>query len=407
MLLRPHDALQRILETCPQLTAEAVPLERAGGEVLREPIVAERDQPPFDRVTMDGIALCYASYASGITRFRSLGTQAAGATPMQVIDPGTCVEVMTGTPLPYGADCVVPIERLAREESADGSVHLQLADDADPVQHTFIHPQGSDYLRASTLLTPGTYLGPPELAVLASSGRATVQVSRRPRIAVLPTGSELITPGAPIEDHQIRRSNDFAISAALRARGHQHLAVEALMDDPVLLERAIARHLERQDALVLTGGVSMGKFDHLPTILNKLGVERVFHRIQQRPGRPMWFGVHPARSVCVFALPGNPVSSLVCLARYVLPALDHAMGLPTPAPQWVQMAETVTFKPALYYHLPVRLAHREEDGVALALPNPTNTSGDFAALAGSPGFVQLPADESSFPAGYVARLWRW
>lgn len=407
MLLQPQQAHQRILDTIPELPAEAVPLERAAGEVLREPVTAERDQPPFDRVTMDGIALRYDAYAAGTTRLRSLGTQAAGAAAMQVTDPSTCVEVMTGTPLPLGTDCVVPVERIIREEAADGIVHLQLADDANPVRHEFIHPQGSDYLRASTLLGPGIALGAPELAVLASSGLATVQVSRRPRIAVLPTGDELIPPGAPIEDHQIRRSNDFAISAALRARGHRHLEVEALADDPALLERAIARHLERQDALVLTGGVSMGKFDHLPKIMDKLGVERVFHKIQQRPGRPMWFGVHPGRGVCVFALPGNPVSSLVCLTRYVLPALDHAMGLPAPAPEWVQLAEAVTFKPNLYYHLPVRLTHREQDGVALALPHPTNTSGDFASLAGSPGFVQLPAGESTFPAGFVADLWRW
>ncbi len=406
-MLTPHDAQQRILDTIPQLPAIATPIERAAGEVLREPVTAERDQPPFDRVTMDGIALRYDAFADGTTRFRSLGTQAAGAAAMQVTDPGTCVEVMTGTPLPHGTDCVVPVERIDREESADGSVHLQLADDANPMQHQFIHPQGSDYLRASTLLSPGTRLGAPEMAVLASSGLATVQVTRRPRIAVLPTGDELIAPGAPIADHQIRRSNDFAICAALRARGYQQLDVESLADEPALLEHAIARHLERQDALVLTGGVSMGKFDHLPKIMDRLGVELVFHRIQQRPGRPMWFGVHPARGVCVFALPGNPVSSLVCLTRYVLPALDHALGLPAREPEWVQLAEAVTFKPNLYYHLAVRLAHRQEDGATLALPHPTNTSGDFASLAGSPGFVQLDADQDTFAAGHVAQLWRW
>ncbi len=405
-MLSVDEAHQRILQTVPRLPAERVPIERAAGEILREPVSAERDQPPFDRVTMDGIALRHAAFEAGRREFRSLGAQPAGASALAVTDAACCVEVMTGTPLPDGTDTIVPVERIVRHER-DGAVYLRLADDVLPQVGEFIHRRGSDYLEAATLLAAGTRLGAPEMAVLASSGLATVAVARRPRIAVLPTGDELVPPGRPIAPHQIRRSNDFAIAAALRLRGFGAIEVEALADDPDGLRCAISRQLEARDVLILSGGVSMGQFDHLPRIMGELGVEAVFHRIRQRPGRPMWFGIHRGLGSVVFALPGNPVSSLVCLIRFVAPALWHAMGLPPPPSERVQLAEAVSFAPALTWHLPVRVVQQEGDAVPLAIPQPTNTSGDFAALAGTAGFVELPAERNAFPAGYVAPLWRW
>lgn len=406
-MLSVDEAFQLIVESLPGAPLYRVPIERAAGEVLGEPVLAERDQPPFDRVTMDGVALQFAAWQAGRRTFRSLGSQAAGAAAMAVVDADSCVEVMTGTPLPAGTDCVVPVERLQRTTDDLGQVSITLAADAAPQRDQFIHRRASDYHRATTLLSPGTYLGPPEMAVLASSGLATVAIARRPRIAILPTGDELVPPGRPIADHQIRRSNDFALASALRARGFGAITVEALDDDPIALEAAIARHLYARDALVLSGGVSMGRYDHLPRVMASLGVQMIFHRIRQRPGKPMWFGVHPALGTAVFALPGNPVSSLVCLTRFVLPALLRSLGGADTAPERVTLAEAVSFAPDLTWHLPVCAVTAPAGRGITVTPRPTNTSGDFAALAGTSGFVELPAERTEFPVGYEASLWRW
>jgi molybdopterin molybdotransferase len=400
-MLSVTEAFQHIVATLPAAPVVSVPIEQAAGEILREAVAAERDQPPFDRVTMDGIALRHAEWDAGRRCFTSRGVQAAGAPALALEGEGNCIEVMTGAPLPAGADSIVPVERLER----DGPC-LTIDSEAAVTAGEFVHRRGSDYREGAVLLQPGARLGPTEMAVVASCGLATVRVARRPRIALLPTGDELVPPGRPVAPHQIRRSNDFALAAALAARGHRAVAVEALRDDPALLREAISRHLDGCDVLVLSGGVSMGQFDHLPRIMDELGVETVFHRIRQKPGRPMWYGLQRQRGTAVFALPGNPVSSLVCLVRFVLPALDHALGAAPPVREHVRLAEGVTFRPALTWHLPVHV-ESTQDGGTIARPKPTNTSGDFASLAGTTGFVELPADETDFPEGYVAPLSRW
>jgi molybdopterin molybdotransferase len=401
-MLSVADATRRILDATREMPAVSVPIARAAGEVLRENVNAERDQPPFDRVTMDGIAIRHDAWQRGVRAFTSVGVQAAGAAPMTLGADDGCVEVMTGTPLPAGTDCVVPVERTAR----DGAT-ITVDEAAAPTPGEFVHARGSDYRQAATLLRAGSRLGAPEMAVLASCGSATVEIARRPRIAVLPTGDELVPPGVPIAPHQVRRSNDYAVAAALAGRGFDALTIEALADDPATLRERIGAHLAASDVLILTGGVSMGKFDHLPAIMKDLGVDVVFHKVQQRPGRPMWFGLHGRDGATVFALPGNPVSSLVCLTRFVIPALWRSLGLTADAaPERVVLAEAVTFQPNLTLHLPVTL-EPQPGGLTAAIPRPTNTSGDFAALAGTCGFVELPADQTDFAAGHLAPLWRW
>jgi molybdopterin molybdotransferase len=400
-MLSVDAAYQEIIRHMPRRPTVRVPIERAGGEVLREPVAAERDQPPFDRVTMDGIAIRHRAWAAGRRSYRSIGVQAAGAPARGLDDDGHCVEVMTGTPLPVGTDCVIPVERTSRNGD-----QIAVSEDAAPAVGAFVHRRGSDHTRDTALLAPGLTLAAPEMAVLASSGLATVAIAARPRIAVLPTGDELVAPGQPIAPHQIRRSNDYALSAALARRGFHQVVTQALPDDPEVMHARIASHLDSQDALILTGGVSMGQFDHLPAIMRSLGVEVVFHRIRQRPGKPMWFGVDTARKAVVFALPGNPVSSLVCLIRYALPALTHALGATQLPRMPIRLSQDVSFAPPLTWHLPVVVEYRDS-GVPVAVPKPTNTSGDFASLAGTTGFVELPADRDRFPAGYVAPLSIW
>ena len=389
-----------IFENISSFASRRVPLARAHSGILREAVLAERDQPPFDRVTMDGIAIAHRDWREGLRTFEVVGLQAAGEPPLALTAPGQCVEIMTGAMLATGADAIVPVERITRDATR---VHVQ--PDLEVAARQFIHPQGSDRAAGSLLLEAGTRLNPPEIAVIAGAGRTEVEIGAAPRVAVISTGDELVEPGRPVAPHQIRSSNDAAIAAALERRCGAAVTRALLKDErATLLERIGALH-DDNDVLILSGGVSMGRYDLVPGVLEQLGVELVFHKIEQRPGRPMWFGMSRA-SKPVFALPGNPVSTLVCLYRYVLPALDRALGATAPQPEIVRLAEAVSFEPDLTYFLPV-LLRSAPDGAALAEPRPTNTSGDYVSLATSTGFVELPRGQNHYAESLAVRLFRW
>jgi molybdopterin molybdotransferase len=244
-----------------------------------------------------------------------------------------------------------------------------------------------------------------DIAIIASCGLDTVEVGRAPVIRVISTGNELVLPGQPVASHQIRMSNGPALVAMLTDQGFVDSSHDHLADDPVLLKRELGRHLDEASVLILSGGVSMGKADFVPQVLEELGVEVVFHKISQRPGKPMWFGIGPDKQT-VFALPGNPVSSLVCCRQYVLPALFRASGRNTAPARFAVLAEDVEFGADLTCFLPVRTVSLN-DGSIRATPVPTNTSGDFASLSGTDGYVELQKDESVFPAGSVVPLHLW
>jgi len=251
-------------------------------------------------------------------------------------------------------------------------------------------------------MRPGTRLGPPEVAVLASAGKTHAQVARAPRIVVISTGDELIEPGLPLSEWQIRRSNVYAVMAALRARGFAQVSDDHIADDEAQLRERLAAHLRDADVLILSGGVSMGKFDFVPKIMAELGVKPQFHKIAQRPGKPMWFGIHPDGKA-VYALPGNPVSTLVCLARYVLPGLDAAAGLVPNAEPVLALAETCKPSADLTLLMPVRLS----GSPSVAHPRPTQGSGDFTSLLGTDGFIELPPGDRPAERGTLVKFYRW
>jgi molybdopterin molybdotransferase len=348
---------------------------------------------------MDGIAVAHADLARH-RELRVRGTQGAGEAALALRAPGECVEVMTGGVLPRGTDTVIPVERIARQDD-----HAIVADGYVAQAGQFIHRRGSDHAAGQALLEPGVIIGPPEMAILTIGGRPEVAVTRPPRIAVISTGDELVDVGEPIEPYQIRSSNDRALETALRERHLPQVSRTRLPDDTAVLEREIGRLHHDSDLLILSGGVSMGQYDHVPKTLASLGVRVIFHKVTQRPGLPLWFGVDGAGKP-VFALPGNPVSSLVCLVRYAIPALWRAMGAtPRPVPR-ARLASSVDFAVDLTWFLPVQLDY-DEDGIISAIPRPTNTSGDFVALGGTDGFVELPRGQDHFPAGYAAKFFAW
>jgi molybdopterin molybdotransferase len=394
------EAESAILAHMPRFPAHEEPLAACVDRVLAEDISAERDHPPFDRVTMDGIAISFREWRGGRRKVTVLGTQPAGAPPLAIAAPDQCVEVMTGTVLPGGTDTVIPVERIARAGDA-----ADVAADAAVKAQQFVHRRGSDHGAGSLLLRAGTRLGPPEIAVLAGAGLASARVAALPRVAVISTGDELVDAGKPIAAHQIRSTNDRAVEASLTRHRLGLVTRARLRDDANALAVAIDRLDSDLDALVLSGGVSMGQFDFVPSVLEELGAKLVLHKIEQRPGRPMWFGVS-ARGKPIFALPGNPVSTLVCTTRYVLPALRAASGL-APAPiERAELSAAFEGSPTMTFFVPVKLASSER-ATLQALPHRTNTSGDFVALAGTDGFVELAPKRGTYPAGTVARLFRW
>lgn len=401
-MLTPAEAEKLILGNLPPLHREDCPLAAAHRRVLRTDLRADRDLPPFDRVTMDGYAVRAAALAAGVRTFRVETVQAAGMRAFKLgADAEACVEIMTGAVLPEGADCIVPYE----ETDRDGAAVTVSETAAHFAPGHAVHARGSDHRAGETMVRAGTRITGREIAVAAACGYATLTVSQLPKIAVVATGDELVEVDAPVAPHQIRRSNDHALRAALHTAGYPGVARFHLRDVRHEIEHLLWHILAEFDVVVLTGGVSKGKFDYLPAELDRQGVRKVFQGVAQRPGKPLWFGVS-ARQTPVFALPGNPVSAYTCLHRYVLPALAHASGLPRAEPRRVALAEPVTFKPKLAWFLPVKLAGGPRAEL-LAVPAASNTSGDFAGLLDTDGFVELPAAQTEFPAGTLADFYPW
>ncbi len=399
-MLSPSQADELIAQHLTCLPIESLPLAQCAGAVLRENIYAERDQPPFDRVTMDGIALDSRGVRDGMRRLRIQAMQAAGDPPLALSGRDCCIEVMTGTALPAGCDAVLPVERITVRDG-----YAELASDASVEPEQNVHLRGSDTRQGNLLLAAGTRLGPPEIAIAAGAGMARIRVSSQPMLAVISTGNELVEPGEPILPHQVRRSNAYAIAAALRLHGFQRVADDHIADDAAELRRRLKFHLETHDVLVLSGGVSMGKLDLVPQVLQELGVRCVFHKVAQRPGKPLWFGI-AGSGAAVLGLPGNPVSTAVCVSRYVLPALAASQGQTPCRPERMALGGPVTVNPPLTLFLPIRI-EIDDWGRSWAMPAPTNGSGDFTALAGTDGFVELPPGPNTYPKGFVTRMHRW
>jgi len=400
-MLTPPEAEQVIRENLSLLPSEDCPLSQALGRILRAPIAADRDMPPFDRVTMDGYALRSEALTAGVRSFQVSGMQAAGMMPLTLEQEDGAIEIATGATLPKGADCVVPYEEVQREGTT-----VRIASTAAITSGANVHRRASDHVAGSPLIPSGTVLSGREIAVAAACGAATVRVTMIPRIAVVATGDELAEVEAvSIAPHQIRRSNDRALEAGLQAAGYSRVERFHVRDVRPEIVNALQRIMTEFDVLILTGGISKGKFDYLPGVLSQLSVAKKFQGVAQRPGKPFWFGI-TSKNTPVFALPGNPVSTYTCFCRYVLPALAQMSGAIAKEPEYAVLAEAVVFKPKLACLLPVAVKTRP-DGVCHAQPLATNTSGDLAGLLGTTGFVELPPGDTTFPKGTVARYWAW
>jgi molybdopterin molybdotransferase len=325
--------------------------------------------------------------------------QAAGDAVLS-LESGQCIEIMTGASLPLNANCIVPVEQLTVSNNV-----AEIEAGYEVKKDRFVHPHGSDFAKGAHLLTPGKRISPMDIAIIASCGETEVDVAEDPVIRVVSTGNELVAAGQAIEPQQIRMSNGPAVLSLLESHGYKRTEHDHIVDDIDALRQRLVSHLAEADVIVISGGVSMGKADYVPQVLADLDVQTVFHKVSQRPGKPLWFGKGPGDQL-VFALPGNPVSALVCCRQYVIPALEKASGATGKPPEFAALASNVSFKPALTCFQPVKLMSSAA-GQTLALPVRTNTSGDFASLSATDGYVELAKDQSEFPAGSPVVLHRW
>lgn len=390
-MITVEEAQQLIANETRDFGIEEIPLEKAVGRILRESITADRDFPPFDRVTMDGIAICFEDYQNGNTSFKIRGIAAAGAKKMSLHSKNECLEVMTGAVMPEGLDTVIPYEHI---EIQNQTANLK-TEDIRFQQN--IHFKGQDRKQGDLLLHSGTKISSPEIGVCATIGKSTIKASRLPKAIVLSSGDELIDIDQTPEAHQIRKSNVYHLKTLL---SHYQLSIttEHLMDDYDTIVKKLSVYLEKYDLIVLSGGVSKGKFDYLPKALESLGVHKHFHRVAQRPGKPFWFG--SKNNTTVFAFPGNPISSFMCMHVYLKPWLNQSMQATPQALPCAVLGEEVQFKPDLTYFLEVKL-HYSEKGQLIGTPAKGNGSGDLANLVDADAFIQLPRGKRLFQKGEV------
>lgn len=388
------EATAMVMATARDFGREVVPFTQCTGRVLAEPVFADRDLPPYNRVMMDGYGLHSASVKGEITSFAIAGVQPAGAPPAASCIPGACVEIMTGAMLPPWADMVIPYEETLR----DGDTVLVRPDSVKAGR--FVHPRGQDGKKDILLVAEGSVLTPAAVAILATVGKTEVAVKNLPAITILSTGDELVDIDEVPDVFQIRRSNSYALQAVLRLRGVA-ATLAHLPDDRETIQEKLSGILEVSDAVILSGGVSMGKMDYLPGALESLGVQKIFHKVMQRPGKPFWFGSYQGRPV--FAFPGNPVSAFMCMHRYFIPWLDACMAAPRPS-LYAVLGRDFVFQPRLQYFLQVQLEHAP-DGRTVAHPVEGNGSGDFVNLLTSGGFLELPMERDFFYKGECFRVW--
>ncbi|MBT7815143.1 MAG: molybdopterin molybdotransferase MoeA [Polaribacter sp.] len=382
-------ALQTVLNSTQGFGVEEVPFLKSVGKVLKEDIVADRDFPPFNRVSMDGIAINHRFFEHGIIDFNVEGIQAAGAEQKTMTIDSNCMEVMTGAVLPINTDTVIRYEDV-QIKNGIASINLNILELGKN-----IHSKGKDRIQGDLLIEKNTIISAAEIGVIATVGKATVKVAKTPKVIIVSTGDELVEVNENPLAHQIRRSNAFTLVSLLKKLGIK-AKTSHIADDKEVLQQKIANYLKKYDVLIFSGAVSKGKFDFLPAVLAELKVEKLFHRITQRPGKPFWYGVKNNKPV--FAFPGNPISTFVNCLAYFYPWYYKSVGIELNE-ELAILGEDVSFKPILTYFLQVKLENKF--GHLVAFPITGNGSGDLASLIKTDAFIQLPNDRVEFKKGEV------
>jgi molybdopterin molybdotransferase len=389
-----QDARKIILEQVAPLPAEEVPLHDAVGRVLAADVAMPWDLPGWDNSAMDGFAVRSADCA-GPARLRVTSYIPAGGLPQGPVGPGEAARIMTGAPLPPGADAIAPVEDV---EEAGDAIRLRAA--VRPGAH--VRRRGEDLRAGEVALPAGTVVGPGEVSVLASAGRLSVPVIRRARVAILSTGDELVEPGQPLGPGQVCDSNGVALAAAVRLAGAEPVLLGIARDDRQALRTLLERGLQA-DVLVTSAGVSAGDRDLVRELLDELSVRQIFWKVDIKPGRPTAFGVRGRTPV--FSLPGNPVSSLLTFEQFVRPAILRLMGhrrVFRPLRPAV-LAAPLGKVPGRVNLVRVRLSRRD-DGTLLASTAGNQETGILKTLLRADALAIIPAEQGPLVAGQAVAV---
>lgn len=390
-LISTREALELILQHKPHLSVCSVPLEKSEGRILAQRIIADRDFPPYHRVTMDGIALHSESLLQGIRKWQQKGAQWAGQEPLVLPDRFSCIEIMTGAVLPSGCDMVIRYEDLQKTENTEGTFFSLLSGEHKKRQN--IHEKGIDAKQGDVLIEKNKKINENDVAIAASCGYSRLKVKRKLRFLVVNTGNELVATAVQPKDHQIRMSNGILLETMIRKWGGISACVQ--VNDHVESLQKIIRDWEKKvDAILFTGGVSMGQSDFIPEIIKNEHYHIHFHGVRQRPGKPFLFATKA--DCAVFGFPGNPVSVSVCANYYLRAWMHQAQSDKLLVFDKVILGETFFFDKKLDYFLPVK---RDSEKQGTVWPITINGSGDFINLRKTQGYVLLPAEENTFEAG--------
>ena len=390
-MITVEQALISIMAQSLPKETETVDLAYSLGKILAEPIIADRDAPPFDRVSMDGIAL-QTQALQDYEAFKIEKIQAAGAPQSTLMDPIGCIEVMTGAMLPANTDCVIPYEQI---EIKDGLAY-PLSKEHSPGQN--IHTQGKDARQGEKLLGHGIRITPTVMGILAAVGKEQVKVLKLPSVAICSTGDELVDIHERPLPYQIRKSNAAMIEAALREFGLKP-DIFHLPDHKDRMADELSSMAKKYSVLLFSGAVSKGKYDFLPEVLEALGMKKIVHGVAQRPGKPFLFGT--LYETLIFGFPGNPVSTFVCFHVFFKRWLRQHLGIPGAGASAV-LGSGVVFEKPLTYHLLVSLDWQE--GQLIATPVANSGSGDLVHLAEADALLSLPPDKDRFAVGEVYPL---
>jgi molybdopterin molybdotransferase len=389
-------ALEIVLANVAALGVERVPILEALGRVLAEEIRSPRDIPGFDNSAMDGYAVRAADVAaaseSNPVKLRVIETVAAGAMPKLTLEPGQATRTMTGAPIAPGADAIIQVERTLMAEP-----FVEILASAE--RGAFVRPHGEDLKRGELVMSAGKLLAPSDLGMLASLNRSMVDVYRRPRVAVVATGDELVDVDQIPTGAQVVNSSAYALAGGIRDAGGEPVILRVARDTPEEVRERLSEALAF-DVVLSTGGVSVGQFDHVKVVLDELGMRQLFHGVAQRPGRPLKFGTIGGRPI--FGLPGNPVSTMVCFYLYARPALlkmtgRRDQGLPRVS---VRCATDIRVAANLTEFVRVRLERR--DGELWATPTGNQSSGVLSSLSRADALLIGPAKENVLKAGSQA-----
>ena len=406
-MMEVSEAIAAVLRETSPFEPQAISLLESLGLVLAVDVLADADSPPFDKSLVDGFAV---RLADCVTPLPVIETVSAGQIPSRSLDHPSAIQIMTGAPLPIGAEAVVPVELTASQIDATGRTLVSMPDKVAAWRHgTNILRQGASTKRGDLVVAAGSELRPQELGALAEFGCSRVLARRRPRVAVLATGDELVpieqTPGPG----QIRNSNETMLVAQIHRASAEPVPLGIARDERAHLRERIERGLQA-DVLVLSGGVSMGEKDLVPSELAAAGVRQVFHKANVKPGKPIWFGVlereRNSRTL-VFGLPGNPVSSMVCFELFVRPALRRMMGVSAAGPvvMTARLTAPHTTKGERPTYQPARLEWRADGPAVTAVP--WVGSSDLRATVAANSMALFPIGDQTYEAGSTIEVIAW